>query len=376
MHSAQGATRNGLFSSVVIMTVLLLFVAPAPALGNQNVVAGGHDDDNKAFDARKLIVDHVLDSYEWHLFDIGDRELSIPLPVILFYDGSMYVFSSSRFDHGHASYKGFRVAAEGPRKGRAIKVLEDGVTPDPHASTIYDLSITKNVVAIFFASGLLCLIFVSVGRKYHKADIYATPKGLPLFFEPLILFVRDQIAILAIGPDKYRPFMPYLLTVFFFIFLNNLLGLVPVFPGGANVTGNISVTFVLAMFTFFTTHWFANKTYWQHMFNMPGVPVFLKIPIPILPVIEIAGAFIKPFVLMIRLFANISAGHMVILSLTSLVFVLGSVSILMGYAISPLTVIFLIFLNFLKILIAFLQAYIFTLFSAFFFGMAVPKAEH
>lgn len=190
------------------------------------------------------------------------------------------------------------------------------------------------------------------------------------------MFVRDHIAILAIGPDRYHRFMPYLLTVFFFIFINNLLGLVPFFPGGVNVTGNISVTFVLAMFTFFTTHWYANKNYWKHMFNMPGVPAFLKFPIPVMPVIEIAGAFIKPFTLMIRLFANMTAGHMVILSLTTLIFVLGSVSMFMGYSISPLAVLFLVFLNFLKILVSFLQAYIFTLFSAFFFGMAVPKENH
>ncbi len=328
------------------------------------------------FDARKVIVDHVLDAYDWHLFDIGKREFSIPLPVILLYEGRMYVFLSSRFDHGYSSYKGFRVANEGHNKGRAIRVLDDGITPDPEASFIFDFSITKNVVAVFASSILLCLVFVKIGRRYKEADIYSTPKGLPAFFEPLILFVRDQIALLAIDRKHYKKFMPYLLTVFFFILLNNLLGLVPVFPGGANVTGSISVTFVLAMFTFFTTHWFANKTYWQHIFNMPGVPMFLKFPIPILPVIEIVGAFIKPFVLMIRLFANITAGHMVILSLTALIFVLGGVSILLGYLISPLTVLFLVFLNFLKILVAFLQAYIFTLFSAFFFGMAVPDEHH
>lgn len=328
------------------------------------------------FNPRKVIVDHVLDAYDWHLFDIGEREFSIPLPVILIYERQLYIFLSHRFDHGYASYKGFRIASEGPNKGRAMRVLDDGVTPDPDASFIYDLSITKNVVAVFAASIILCWLFITIGRRYEQADIYATPKGLPAFFEPLILFVRDQIALLTIDPAHYRKFMPYLLTVFFFIFLNNLLGLVPFFPGGANVTGNISVTFVLAMFTFFTTHYFANRTYWQHMFNMPGVPMFLKFPIPILPAIEMVGALIKPFVLMIRLFANITAGHMVILSLTSLIFVLGLESIILGYLISPVTVVFLIFLNFLKILVAFLQAYIFTLFSAFFFGMAVPKEHH
>jgi F-type H+-transporting ATPase subunit a len=346
---------------------------PVPDM--QEPYAQAHDE-KPEFNARKVIIDHVLDAYEWHLFDIGKQQISIPLPVILLYEGRMYLFMSSRFDHGYSSYKGFRISKEGPLKGRAVRVLGDGITPDPEASFIYDFSITKNVFAVFISSILLCIIFIKIGRRYKNADIYITPKGLPAFFEPLILFVRDQIALLAIDRKHYRKFMPYLLTVFFFIFLNNLLGLVPFFPGGANVTGSISVTFVLAMFTFFITHWFANKTYWQHMFNMPGVPMFLKFPIPILPVIEIVGAFIKPFVLMIRLFANITAGHMVILSLTTLIFVLGSVSIMLGYMISPLTILFLVFLNFLKLLVAFLQAYIFTLFSAFFFGMAVPDEHH
>jgi len=361
-----------LLTAMVFVLLLTAFPATAADAGYKAKPEPSSGD----FDARKVIVDHVLDSYYWHLFDIADRSYSIHLPVILIYEGRFYVFLSSRFDHGKADYKGFAVAKEGSRKGRAIRVLADGRTPDPDAATIYDFSITRNVLSIFIASGLLCLLFIKVGKSYRDADIYATPKGLPLFFEPLITFVRDQIAILAIGPEKYHRFMPYLLTAFFFIFFNNLLGLLPIFPGGSNVTGNISVTFVLAMFTFFTAHWYANKTYWKHMFNMPGVPLFLKFPIPILPVIEIAGAFIKPFTLMIRLFANMTAGHMVILSLTSLIFVLGSVSVFLGYSISPITVLFLVFINFLKILVSFLQAYIFTLFSAFFFGMAVPKDSH
>ncbi len=374
-----------------LLVGLLLVIFPGQGLGSTHLVqvatgeeaigmaARGELDPEMvkehAFDARTIIVDHVLDTYDWHLFDVGQRSFSIPLPVILFYEGKLYLFSSSRFEHGYAAHRGFRIATEGHLKGRAIRVLSDGITPDPEASYIWDLSITRNVLAVFLSSAILCLVLAGVGRRYRRCNVYTIPKGFPALLEPFIIFVRDQIALMAIGPRHYLQFLPYLLTVFFFIFFNNLLGLLPIFPGGSNVTGNISVTFVLAMFTFFTTHWFANRTYWQHMFNMPGVPMFLKFPIPILPVIEVAGALIKPFVLMIRLMANITAGHMVILSLTSLIFVLGTVSIYMGYAISPLTVVFLIFLNFLKILVAFLQAYIFTLFSAFFFGMAVPETH-
>ncbi|MGM0572805.1 MAG: F0F1 ATP synthase subunit A [Bacteroidota bacterium] len=360
----------------LMLGVVLYMVSGSGAAASETISADEEKQQNTTVNLRHLIVGHALDAYQWHLFAIGEREISMPLPVILFYEGRFFFFSSHHFHHGESSHKGFRIAEEGPRKGRIIPVLDDGVTPDPNASFVYDFSITKNVAAIFFSSGLLCLIFISVGRRYRKSGSNTIPSGLAAFFEPLILFVRDQIAILAIGPHRYHKFMPYLLTVFFFILLNNLLGLVPFFPGGANVTGNISVTFVLAMFTFFTTHWYANKAYWRHMFNMPGVPVFLKLPVPILPVIEIVGAVIKPFVLMIRLFANIAAGHMVILSIASLIFVLGSVSVLRGFAISPVTVLYLLFLNFLKILVAFLQAYIFTMFSAFFFGMAVPEADH
>ncbi len=362
--------------SLLLLTVVLMFFSPLIAAASTTDHPVSSHNEDMTFDARKVIVDHVLDTYDWHLFDVGDRHFSIPLPVILIYEGSFYVFSSARFDHGHSAHKGFALASQGAKKGRAIRVLDDGVTPDPNASSIIDLSFTKNALAVVISSILLCLIMIGVAKRYRKADPFTIPRGLPAVLEPFIQFVRDDIAIMAIGPRKHRRFMPYLLTVFFFIFFNNLLGLLPIFPGGANVTGNISVTLVLAMFTFFTTHWFASRNYWQHMFNMPGVPMFLKFPIPILPVIEIVGALIKPFVLMIRLFANITAGHMVILSLTSLIFVLGSVSLFLGYAISPIAIVFLIFLNILKILVAFLQAYIFTLFSAFFFGMAVADAHH
>ncbi len=334
-----------------------------------------HDDDGK-FNAGDVIIGHILDSYDWHIMDIGSTPVSIPLPVILVYEGRLYSFLSSRFHHGHSAYKGFGIAIEGANKGRIIRVLDEQMTPDPNASFLLDLSITKNVFSIFVSATLLCLIFISVGRRYQRSGSQAVPRGLQSFLEPIILFVRDEIALSAIGEKHYQRFLPYLLTLFFFIFFNNLLGLIPFFPGGANVTGNISVTMVLALFTFFTTQIFSNKGYWKHIFNTPGVPLWLKLPIPLMPIIEIVGVFIKPFVLMVRLFANITAGHMIILGFVSLIFVLGGVSTAMGYAISPLSVVFLIFMNFIELLVAFLQAYVFTLFSALFFGMAVPEEHH
>jgi F-type H+-transporting ATPase subunit a len=328
------------------------------------------------FNAGELIVGHVLDSYDWHLADIGDKTFSIPLPVILFYEGKPYFFMSSRFHHGHSAHKGFAIAHDGSPKGRIIKVLDDGHTPDPNASFLFDISLTKNVVALLLSSFLICLIFISVGRKYKRDGSQAVPRGLQSFLEPIVLFIRDEIALSAIGEKHYQRFLPYLLTLFFFIFFNNLLGLVPFFPGGANVTGNISVTMVLALFTFFTTQLFSTKGYWKHIFNTPGVPVWLKLPLPLMPIIELIGVFVKPFVLMVRLFANITAGHMIILGFVSLIFVLGGISTAIGYVISPLSLLFMVFMNFIELLVAFIQAYVFTFFSALFFGMAVPEEHH
>ena len=217
---------------------------------------------------------------------------------------------------------------------------------------------------------------IKVAKIYKKNGDNAAPKGVAGFIEPLVLFVKNDIAKSAIGDHHYQKFLPYLLTVFFFIFLNNLLGLIPIFPGGANSTGNIGVTFVLAMFTFFMTQISGNRTYWQHIFNTPGVPIWLKLPIPLMPIIEIVGVLIKPIPLMLRLFANITAGHMIILGFLSLIFVLGQTSAGLGWGISVLTVVFVIFMNFLELLVAFLQAYIFTMFSAVFFGLAVPEDHH
>jgi F-type H+-transporting ATPase subunit a len=193
--------------------------------------------------------------------------------------------------------------------------------------------------------------------------------------EPLILFIRDDVAIPSIGEDKHERFMPFLLTIFFFILLNNLLGLIPIPPGGANVTGNITVTGILALFTFLMTSISGNKNYWKHVFNHPNAPWWLKIPIPLMPIIEILGMLTKPFVLMVRLFANIAAGHIVILGFFALIFIFGQMSIVAGYGISVLSVAFTIFITFLELLVAFIQAYVFTILSAIYFSMATEE-EH
>ena len=232
----------------------------------------------------------------------------------------------------------------------------------------YDLSITKNVASLLFSVILMIWIFLSVAKAYTRREGLA-PKGMQSLIEPLIVFVRDDIAKGSIGPN-YVKYMPYLLTVFFFIWINNLLGLIPILPGGANVTGNLAVTGTLAIITFLITSFSANRHYWQHIFAMPGVPKWVLI---ILTPIEILGVFLRPFVLMIRLFANITAGHIIALSFFSLIFIFGELNAGAGYGVSVVSVAFVIFMSLLELLVAFLQAYVFTLLSAIYFGSAMEE---
>lgn len=352
-----------------ILLILLLFFT-----GAEIVFAGPPKTDEhgnkEAFDAGKMIVDHIVDSYEWHIATIGETHISAYFPVILYDEGSWHVFMSSKFNHGYDSYKGYEIASDGQMKGKIIRPLPDGTFVRP-----VDISITKNVFAIFVSSIILILVFLHVANAYKRTKKHA-PKGFQSLIEPLILFIRDEIARSSIGEKHYEKFLPYLLTVFFFIFFNNIFGLIPIFPLGANVTGNIAVTGVLAFFTFMMTIVMSNKYYWQHIFNTPGVPWWLKYPLPLMPIIEVVGMFTKPFVLMVRLFANITAGHIIILGFMSLIFVFSQASIYAGYGMSVLSVTLVIFMNFLELLVAFIQAYVFTLLSAIFLGMAVEEHAH
>jgi F-type H+-transporting ATPase subunit a len=277
---------------------------------------------------------------------------------------------SSEFHHGHESYNGYFISKKDFNSGKIVKFDSHGNEVRP----VLDISITKTVVAIFLSSFLIILIFISVAKSYKKTEGHA-PKGLQSFLEPLIVFIRDDVAKAAIGKN-YEKYTPYLLTIFFFILFNNLFGLIPFFPGGANVTGNIAVTGVMAAFTFIITTISGNKQYWMHIVNAPGVPWWLKIPIPLMPIVELMGIFTKPFVLMVRLFANISAGHIIILGFISLIFIFGEMNEALGYGVSIVSVGFSIFMNFLELLVAFIQAYVFTLLSALYFGMATEEAHH
>jgi F-type H+-transporting ATPase subunit a len=314
------------------------------------------------FDASTFILDHIADSHEWHILTRENGEdVTIYLPVILYSkEKGLDVFTSRKLAGGN-QYKGYVLKEEGDLKGKIVSVNSDGTVDEKNLPL--DFSMTKAVIGMLAAAIIGLAIFLSLSRSYRKSGI-SHPKGIQSFLEPVILFVRDDIAIPNLG-HKYEKYMPYLLTAFFFILINNLMGLIPFPPPfGANVTGNIAVTFVLATCTFFITQFSGNKTYWKHTFAAPGVPFWL---LPIMIPVEIIGLFSKPFALMIRLFANITAGHIIVLSLICLIFIFDSLSV------APVSIFFVIFMDFLELLVAFLQAYIFTLLSALFISMAIPE---
>lgn len=338
----------------------------------QNTYAATSDveTNDEDFDVTEMIMHHISDSHEWHLYDKSSEDgtlesVSVPLPIILYVDGNLDVFSSTEFHHEEAVVE----------KGDRYYVMHHNTiyltdysgkinySEDNHPTNLkpLDFSITRNVAGMMIGAIVLLLLFVSMGRYYSKEN---KPKGVFSFLEPIVLFVQNDIAMQNIDPHKASKYVPFLLTLFFFVLINNILGLLPVFPGGSNVTGNIAVTFVLALITFIVVSVNGTKQYWTHVFWMPGVPVVLK---PIMAIVEFIGLFSKPFALMIRLFANITAGHIVILSLVGLIFIFKSIMI------SPVSIVFVLFMDLMEILVAFLQAFIFTLLTALFIGTSVEE---
>jgi F-type H+-transporting ATPase subunit a len=373
----RGTCRFRKFFGFVAVFLLLLPNLKAeevqPVSSDPATETETHGSEAEAFNAGTTIIEHIVNAYERHIFEWKGKHVSIPLPVILKKKKKLHIFSSSHFHHGHESYLGFAICREeGMSEGRIIKVDEQG-NRIANAS-FFDISITKNVMSLFIGWAIILAIFISMARGYSKRGV-AAPKGIARALEPLILFVRDDIARPAIG-HKHERYLPFLLTVFFFIFLNNLLGLIPFFPGGANLTGNISVTLVLALFTFIITNVSANKTYWKHIVNTPGVPWWLKFPLPIMPIVEIIGVITKPIVLTVRLFANISAGHIICLGFICLIFIFGQMTPVAGYGVSVVSVFFYIFMGVLELLVAFIQAFVFTLLSAIYIGMAIEEHHH
>ena len=337
-------------------------------------------EEKKGFDANEVIFGHVLDAHEFHFFsyegkDGKEHEAVIPLPVLLYSpQRGMSFFMFSKFHHGEEEYQGYKVlstkAIEEEKlpiadyhEGQIVAVNEGGQIDE--TVKVYDLSLTRNVVQMMIALALLAWVMIAIANKYKKGlGVNSAPKGSQSLMEPVIIFVIDELAKPCLGEKKYKKYLPYLLTVFFFILINNLVGLI---PGTANVTGNIAFTMVLALISFVVIVFSSNKHFWGHILWPPGVPLGVKL---ILIPVEILGLFIKPIALMIRLFANMIAGHILIICLVSLIFIFAGLSAAAGWGASPLSIAFTIFIYFIEVLVAFLQAYIFTNLTAVFIGQA------
>ena len=341
--------------SLICAFFLIAGAFPKSAFSQENT----SESKEKKFEPKDVILEHISDSHAWPVAIPFVEEKFIPLPVILYTDKGLDVFSSGKllpegtvYNSGHNSYK---------LEANKIKIVDaSGAIDEAASKKVLDFSITRNVISMFMGVALLLIIFLSISSAYRKR-VGKAPKGLQSWMEPLIVFVRDDIAIPNMG-HNYKRFMPLLLTIFFFILLNNLLGMIPVFPGGYNLTGNIAVTLTLSVIILFVVNLNGNKHYWKHIF-VPNPWWLFPIMIPV----EIVSIFSKPIALMIRLFANITAGHIVILSLISLIFIFKSL------AVSPVSVVFVVFMDCIELLVAFLQAYIFTLLSSLFIGMAIEE---
>ena len=333
--------------------------------------------DEKDFNVTDMIMHHIKDAHDFHIMDWDGHAISFPLPVILWTNDGLVTFMSSEFHHND---DGTIVVEKGGQK--FIKFHEEiyyandeadhgsyvSFDPEHHPTNVapLDFSITKLVFSMFMSMILLLLIFGFSARAYNRSE-NGVPTGIAKFTEPLIVFIRDEVAIPNIGEKHYKRFLPFLLTLFFFIWINNIMGLIPFFPFSGNLSGNIAFTVVLALITFIITTFVANKDYWKHIFWMPGVPVPMKL---FLAPIEFMGIFIKPISLMIRLFANISAGHIIVLSLISLIFIAKSIWI------APASVIFSVFISVIEVLVVAIQAYIFTMLTALYIGSAMEEHEH
>ena len=336
----------------------MVALLPMPALANE----GG---EGEKLDIPEIVLHHLADSYEWHIASYQGQHLSIPLPIIIRSENT----GQWHFCTAHSLPDGFFFSEE--HHGKIYERIADGTEARP-----LDLSITKSVLQIWIVVAVLIIVFLSCARWYKKHDAMSeAPKGFVGAMEMIVMTIHDDLIKSSIGEKHYKPYAPYLLTVFFFILTCNLIGLIPVFPGGANVTGNINITFFLAVCTMLAINLFANKEYWKEIF-WPEVPLFLKAyPAPVMPLIELFGVFTKPFALMIRLFANMMAGHAVILSFTCVIFLGWSMGVGFGMGPNIFSIIMLLFMNALELLVAFVQAYVFTMLSAVFIGLA-HKEHH
>ncbi len=334
-----------------------------PALSSANPHGDAHEE-KEGLDIKGEIFGHIRDAHDWHITTIGENHITIPLPVILFQPGKgLDVFMSSAFHHGQESHEGY---ALDHTSGKIV--AENG-------ADFYDISMTRNVISMILSILFMLWLFIGIARKYKSGQgLTSAPKGIQNAVESVIGFIRESVAEPNLGKGEYRKYMPFLLTLFFFIWINNIFGLIPFPPGSVNVMGNIAVTLVLALMFFVVMLANSKKAFWVHMFNPPGVPLGIKFIL--VPIEIISNLVIKPAALAIRLFANIFAGHAIILSIILLIFIFGQLSSIAGWAFVPVSIGFSVFMFFLELLVAAIQAFIFTNLAAVFIGQAIEDHDH
>ncbi len=347
---------------IFILALTALFVAPFSACAAES------EEGNGEINAKEIIFEHLGDGYGWEVpFNHHKR---IPLPVIVWGTDGLHCFSSARVTEGEAYTDGdatFKIAGkDSAYKGKVVEVV-DGAEVRP-----VDLSITKNVLALMITLVIVIGLMLWLASFHRKHPYKAPRKGLGAV-EVAVTYIYDGVVKSILGHNAKR-FAPYLMTVFFFILVMNLLGLIVIFPGGANLTGNISVTLTLALMTFLMTNLFGNKHYWKDIF-WPDVPIWLKCPVPIMQFIEVFGIFTKPAALTVRLLANMMGGHMIVMVLTLLIFIFAAFSPAIGAATSVVSVLFSIFMLLIDVLVSFIQAYVFTMLSAIFISLAHEHEE-
>jgi F-type H+-transporting ATPase subunit a len=373
----------GRFKSLLVAGFSVFFIViSGTAVAQEDTL---HREIKNEFDAKEIIFGHVLNNHDFHVIDIihddgGKHRVSIPLPVILYSkQRGLEAFMSSNFHHGERVYRNYmlltdkKIAELGldPKKYNAqdIVAIDAEGNLDP-TIRIYDISLTRNVVQMLIAVGLFTWVMLVIAKKYEAGHgVISAPSGSQGLLEPVITFLRDEVAKPNLGPS-YEKYLPFLLTIFFFILINNLVGLI---PGSANVTGNIAFTVVLGIISFTVILFSSDKHYWGHIFNPPGVPLGIKF---ILVPIEFISVFIKPFALIIRLFANMVAGHIIIICLISLIFIFGNMNKYAGWGTAPFSIAFTIFIYFIELLVAFIQAFIFAMLTAVFIGQAIEGKHH
>ncbi|TMI64874.1 MAG: F0F1 ATP synthase subunit A [Bacteroidetes bacterium] len=381
------------FTVAAFSVLSILFFTPVLAQSHEPEQGTPHEPKKKStFNAQEVIFGHILDGHEFHFFDIIKKDgtkkpVGIPLPIILYSsERGFEFFMSSKFHHGHEPYKNYRlidqhyldeltaeghdVKKEGLNVGQIVPVLAENNKVIDKSVSVYDISLTRNVVQMILALSLLVWIMISIAKKYKRGEgVKTAPTGMQNLMEPVIAFVRDEVAKPNLGA-KWEKYLPYLLTVFFFILINNIIGLI---PGTANVSGNIAFTVVLGIISFIVILASSKKHYWGHIFNPPGMPLGIKF---ILVPVEVLSLFIKPMALIIRLFANMVAGHIIIICLISLIFIFAGLNVYAGWGTSIFSIAFTVFIYFIEILVAFIQAFIFSMLTAVFIGQAFEGEHH